>query len=254
MDEAKARAVAGWLIDGARSAMDSGAVLGELCERLVEGGLPLARVGVFVRTLHPQLMGRSFVWQPGAEVQTNLAPADVRPLRGISREPHRPGLSHAAAPPPASRRSAMPDGFLDPDPVSCRGDDGLFRHPAVLHRRRRPWRDLDHAAPRRLHGGGYRRHRDHPGTPGPGRGGARAAPHRRQSARHLCRPSRGRAHPRRQDPSRRYRTDRGRHLALRHARLHRAGGPHGARKPDRPAERLFRLPGARHQSRRAARC
>jgi len=28
MDEAKARAVAGWLIDGARSAMDSGAVLG----------------------------------------------------------------------------------------------------------------------------------------------------------------------------------------------------------------------------------
>ncbi|HXU59185.1 MAG TPA: adenylate/guanylate cyclase domain-containing protein, partial [Verrucomicrobiae bacterium] len=75
MDEANARAVAGWLIDGARSAMDSAAVLGQLCERLVEGGLPLARVGVFVRTLHPQLMGRSFVWQPGAEVQTNLAPA-----------------------------------------------------------------------------------------------------------------------------------------------------------------------------------
>jgi adenylate cyclase len=76
MDETKARAVAGWLIDGARSAMDSAAVLGQLCERLVAGGLPLARVGVFVRTLHPQLLGRSFVWQPGAEVQTNLAPAE----------------------------------------------------------------------------------------------------------------------------------------------------------------------------------
>jgi adenylate cyclase len=76
MDEAKARAVAGWLIDGARSAMDSGAVLGELCERLVAAGLPLARVGVFVRTLHPQLLGRSFVWQPGGAVQTNLAPAE----------------------------------------------------------------------------------------------------------------------------------------------------------------------------------
>ncbi len=98
MDEAKARAVAGWLIDGARSATDPGAVLGELCGRLVEGGLPLARVGVFVRTLHPQLMGRSFVWQPGAEVRTNLAPRSrIRALpRNISRAPS-PGSTTRAS-------------------------------------------------------------------------------------------------------------------------------------------------------------
>jgi adenylate cyclase len=76
MDEAKQRAAAQWLIDGARSAMGPDAVLGELCERLVDGGLPLARVGVFVRTLHPQLLGRSFIWSPGKGVATNTAPAE----------------------------------------------------------------------------------------------------------------------------------------------------------------------------------
>jgi adenylate cyclase len=57
-----------WLIDGARSAPGSGQMLSELCERLVAAGLPLWRVGVFVRTLHPDIVGRNFIWRPGAEV------------------------------------------------------------------------------------------------------------------------------------------------------------------------------------------
>src|SRR5262249_39558762 len=65
MDEAKQRATAQWLIDGARSTAEPAAVLAELCDRLVEGGVPLARAGVFVRTLHPQLLGRSFIWSLG---------------------------------------------------------------------------------------------------------------------------------------------------------------------------------------------
>jgi adenylate cyclase len=76
MDQETAQAAAAWLIDGARSAKESSAVLGELCERLVEGGLPLARVAVFIRTLHPQLLGRSFIWQPGSDVVVNTAPAE----------------------------------------------------------------------------------------------------------------------------------------------------------------------------------
>ena len=36
----------------------------ELCERLTGCGLPLWRVVVFVRTLHPQIVGRRFVWRP----------------------------------------------------------------------------------------------------------------------------------------------------------------------------------------------
>jgi adenylate cyclase len=37
-------------------------VLLELCRRLVRHGLPIYRVGVFVRTLHPNVLGRGFVW------------------------------------------------------------------------------------------------------------------------------------------------------------------------------------------------
>ena len=57
-----------WLTDGARSAQRPEAVLDDLCQRLVQAGIPLWRVAVFVRTLHPQIMGRRFIWQAGAGV------------------------------------------------------------------------------------------------------------------------------------------------------------------------------------------
>jgi adenylate cyclase len=43
-------------------------VLAHLCEQLVQAGIPLWRVAVFVRTLHPEIMGRRFIWQLGAGV------------------------------------------------------------------------------------------------------------------------------------------------------------------------------------------
>src|SRR6266436_3363061 len=70
--------VTGWLVDGARSARTPVAVLKETCDRLVAGGLPLWRAAVFVRTLHPDVFGRSFVWRPGAEVVMSSANFDVR--------------------------------------------------------------------------------------------------------------------------------------------------------------------------------
>src|SRR5262245_49950478 len=35
------------------------------------------RVAVFVRTLHPRIMGRRFVWRPGADVEVSDAPFDL---------------------------------------------------------------------------------------------------------------------------------------------------------------------------------
>src|ERR1700676_2409379 len=58
------KSVVDWLIDGARSAPLAQDVLTELCERLSAGGLPLWRAMVFVRTLHPQVVGRRFAWRP----------------------------------------------------------------------------------------------------------------------------------------------------------------------------------------------
>jgi adenylate cyclase len=70
-------AIVDWLIDGARSAAAPEQVLAVLCDRLVECGIPLWRVAVFVRTLHPQVMGRRFLWRQGAEVAVMEAPYEV---------------------------------------------------------------------------------------------------------------------------------------------------------------------------------
>ena len=60
-----ARPIVDWLIDGARSQPMAQEVLTELCERLSAAGLPLWRAVVFVRTLHPQIVGRRFIWLVG---------------------------------------------------------------------------------------------------------------------------------------------------------------------------------------------
>lgn len=66
--------VVDWLIAGARSAPDAHVVLGELCERLCACGLPLWRVEVFVRTLHPDVVGRRFRWQADHGVAVSSTP------------------------------------------------------------------------------------------------------------------------------------------------------------------------------------
>ena len=74
MPSREIKAIADWLADGARSAVQPQDVLAQLCERLVTCGIPLWRVAVYVRTLHPQVMGRRFVWRPDSEVETAEAP------------------------------------------------------------------------------------------------------------------------------------------------------------------------------------
>jgi adenylate cyclase len=71
------RAAVDWLIDGARSASQPQDVLAQLSERLVACGIPLWRVAVFVRTLHPNVMGRRFLWRPDGEVELTEAPFEL---------------------------------------------------------------------------------------------------------------------------------------------------------------------------------
>ena len=71
------KAVVDWLLDGARSAPQPQDVLAQLSERLVACGIPLWRVAVFVRTLHPNVMGRRFTWRPDAEVELTEAPFEL---------------------------------------------------------------------------------------------------------------------------------------------------------------------------------
>jgi adenylate cyclase len=67
-----------WLIDGARSATAPTRMMSETCERLVQAGLPLWRVGVFIRMLHPDVFGRGFFWRQGTEVVVTAADFDIQ--------------------------------------------------------------------------------------------------------------------------------------------------------------------------------
>ena len=55
--------VVDWLIEGAQPSRLPRDVLLDTCRRTVAAGVPIHRVGVFVRTLHPNLLGRAFIWQ-----------------------------------------------------------------------------------------------------------------------------------------------------------------------------------------------
>jgi adenylate cyclase len=62
-----------WLVDGARSVPDLAQLLGNVCERVAACGIPIWRVGVFVRTLHPDVFGRSYIWRLGKAVESGAA-------------------------------------------------------------------------------------------------------------------------------------------------------------------------------------
>jgi adenylate cyclase len=79
--------VTDWLIDGARSATAPTRLMAETCERLVGAGLPIWRVAVFVRTLHPDIFGRAFFWRPGAEVVVNAAGFEIPDSPEYRRSP-----------------------------------------------------------------------------------------------------------------------------------------------------------------------
>jgi adenylate cyclase len=76
-----------WLIGGARSAASPPQVVAETCERLVKAGLPLWRVGIFVRTLHPDIFGRNFIWKPDAEVQLGTVDFAILDTPGFHPSP-----------------------------------------------------------------------------------------------------------------------------------------------------------------------
>jgi adenylate cyclase len=73
MNTSKFQNLIDWLMDGARSTPTPPDFLKATCERLVDAGIPLWRVGAFVTTLHPDTYGRSFIWRAGGGVEVNTA-------------------------------------------------------------------------------------------------------------------------------------------------------------------------------------
>src|SRR5262245_18138643 len=99
-----------WLVDGARSTMQAHQVLAALCNRLFGCGIPLWRVAVFVRTLHPHIMGRRFIWRPGADIEVRDAPFDLLETEEFRRSPVAKVYATGM---PIRRRLADPDCSID---------------------------------------------------------------------------------------------------------------------------------------------
>jgi adenylate cyclase len=88
--ELNVQPVIDWLIDGARTSRLPQDVLRETCRRTVAAGLPLYRVGVFVRTLHPNVLGRGFIWQAERDtVEINEAAYDMLESEQFVKSPIR---------------------------------------------------------------------------------------------------------------------------------------------------------------------
>jgi len=104
------KAVADWLIDGARSAADAQSALGELCDRLLCCGIPIWRVGLFLLTLHPQVMGQRLLWKRGSAIDVSSAPFEAFQSEDFRNSPVRRVIDSGIS---VRRRLADKDCFID---------------------------------------------------------------------------------------------------------------------------------------------
>ncbi len=217
-----------------------------LCRKIVAAGIPLWRVSVFVRTLHPHVMGRRFTWQPGFDVTTGEAPYEMLDADMFRLSPvvhvYNTGEDLAAA------HSAIPTcRAISPwwTTLSPRRARPITSRPSALHQRRNPCRHLVDAGTRRgFDRRAYRRPRGSRARTGARGGNHGAAPHHAEPARHLCGRAYRRAHHEGPDPARRHRGDPRRDLAFRHAGVHGSLRPDSAPDLDPAAQCLFRRAGA----------
>ena len=55
-----------WLLNEGRHISRTRDLIAELSERLVAAGMPLCRVSVNIRTIHPQILATAYAWRLGA--------------------------------------------------------------------------------------------------------------------------------------------------------------------------------------------
>ncbi|MET4797926.1 adenylate/guanylate cyclase domain-containing protein [Bradyrhizobium sp. LB11.1] len=89
MESSGLQRVLNWLIDGARSSGTSADMIAAVCEHLVDAGLPLWRFGIFIRTLHPEIFGRNFIWRQGQKVEMGTVDFDILDSPEFAQSPLR---------------------------------------------------------------------------------------------------------------------------------------------------------------------
>lgn len=89
MESSELQHIINWLIDGARSSRGPAEMISDACEQLVAAGLPLWRFGVFIRTLHPEIFGRNFIWRQGEELEIGTVDFEILDTPEFARSPLR---------------------------------------------------------------------------------------------------------------------------------------------------------------------
>jgi len=71
MTELEFATLVAWIAEAGLAGKSESAIVTGFCNRLVALGVPLARAGVIIDTLHPIYEGRAFIWQ-GANKETTV--------------------------------------------------------------------------------------------------------------------------------------------------------------------------------------
>ncbi len=86
-------------------------MIADACERLVAAGLPLWRFGVFIRTLHPEIFGRNFIWRQGEEVEIGTVDFEILDSPEFARSPLRIVFEQGVEVRGTRSTSSTPSGF-----------------------------------------------------------------------------------------------------------------------------------------------
>jgi adenylate cyclase len=76
-----------WLQAGTPGVTTPDALLDRFAALLVAGGIPAYRIHVFVRTLHPDILGRAFIWCEGQPVQTREMEYGILKTKAFLKNP-----------------------------------------------------------------------------------------------------------------------------------------------------------------------
>ena len=76
-----------WLIEGVPGASLAVDIADRIGRDLSSAGVPLFRLGVFVRTLHPNVIGRAFIWERGKPTRIAELTPQVSASRGFLHSP-----------------------------------------------------------------------------------------------------------------------------------------------------------------------
>lgn len=120
---ASTQALFDWLVDGAPGATSAADLAERIGVRLREAGVPIDRFMAFVLTLHPNVLGRSFRWEPGRAVKVSELTEAIRHSAMFSQSPivwvnQSKVECRIALPPPADTpfpvaHDLAQDGFTD---------------------------------------------------------------------------------------------------------------------------------------------